>query len=150
MTGDDKGASAPASKPRRLNIRVAIATAIVIILASMVFVSMADTYQFFKSPVQDTSNPWDNIPQKTGRYTLHDPIRINSDDEFTGANGVSGGSGIDGDPYIIDGWEIDGTGEGYCLFIANTTSYFTVQNCLFHNASGGSGFPFCSNSGVTI
>ena len=39
--------------------------------------------------------------------TVHDPIWIDSDSNFTAANGVIGGDGTPGDPYLISGWEID-------------------------------------------
>src|SRR3990170_2421328 len=39
--------------------------------------------------------------------TTHAPIVIVGNAEFTGANGVTGGSGTPSDPYIIEGWEIN-------------------------------------------
>ncbi|MEM3342507.1 MAG: right-handed parallel beta-helix repeat-containing protein [Thermoplasmata archaeon] len=64
------------------------------------------------------------------------PIRINKDDEFTSANGVSGGTGNPINPYIIEDMDINGTGWGYCFYIGNTSKYYTIRNCSFHNASG--------------
>jgi parallel beta-helix repeat protein len=60
-------------------------------------------------------------------YSPHDPIVINGDEGFTEENGVTGGSGTEEDPYIIEGWEING-GE-YGIRIYHTTSYFIVRNC---------------------
>jgi len=50
--------------------------------------------------------------QKTmqSRYTTHSPIRINSNSEFNTTNGVSGGDGSSGNPYMIEGWDINGSG----------------------------------------
>nr|QEE16799.1 Periplasmic copper-binding protein (NosD) [Candidatus Prometheoarchaeum syntrophicum] len=44
------------------------------------------------------------------------------------------GSGIPGDPYIIEGYEIDAsTAHGIC--IDNTDAYLTIQNCIIENGS---------------
>jgi len=37
----------------------------------------------------------------------HDPILIEGNDNFIPANGVSSGSGMLGDPYVIEGWDIE-------------------------------------------
>ncbi|KXB07397.1 hypothetical protein AKJ51_01505 [candidate division MSBL1 archaeon SCGC-AAA382A20] len=67
-------------------------------------------------------------------YTLHAPIRINNNSDLQSES--SSGNGTEGNPCIIEGYEINGTGVGYCLYIGNTTDYFTVNNSYFHNASG--------------
>ena len=69
------------------------------------------------------------------QYTPHDPIRINGDTEFTKENGVVDGNGTAERPYIIEGWEIDGGGYGYCIYIGNTTCYFEIRNCKLYNTS---------------
>jgi len=61
-------------------------------------------------------------------YIPHDPINIQSDNDFTEENGVSEGSGTKENPYIIEGWEIDG--NEYGIKIWHTTSHFIVRNCL--------------------
>ena len=71
-----------------------------------------------------------------GSYTLRGPIRINGDGEFTAGNGVSDGDGSPGTPYIIEGWEINGSGLDNCIYIGNTTAHFIVRNCYLHHASG--------------
>ncbi len=63
-----------------------------------------------------------------GDYTPHDPIEIDGNDEFTTANGVTGGNGTINDPYIIEGWEIETTGHT-AIDISFTTAYFIVRNC---------------------
>ena len=71
--------------------------------------------------------------------TSHHGIAIHSDSEFTFANGVVSGSGIQADPYMIENWDIDVQsnsvpvsfpGETLIagILIANTTSYVIVQN----------------------
>ena len=74
--------------------------------------------------------------RSNGDYTLHDPIEIRSDDDFTVVNGVTGGSGTENDPYIIEGWEIDTNGFA-AIYIEHTTAYFVVRNCLLKNATYG-------------
>ncbi|MCX8174429.1 MAG: right-handed parallel beta-helix repeat-containing protein [Thermoplasmata archaeon] len=77
------------------------------------------------------------------------PIRINSDTDFTPANGVRGGTGSPWDPYIISDWEIDGSGFGSCIYIGNTSAWFVIKNCYLHNASGNSN-PFYDNAAVQL
>ena len=68
--------------------------------------------------------------------TIHDSIEISGDSDFTAPNGVSSGSGTEGDPYIIEGWEIDGTITGYGIKIDSTTKYCTIQNCELYGGTG--------------
>ncbi|MCK4758129.1 MAG: right-handed parallel beta-helix repeat-containing protein, partial [Thermoplasmata archaeon] len=83
-------------------------------------------------------------------YTPHAPIRIDSNADFDAAHGVSGGNGIEADPWIIENWEIDGANFGYCLYIGNTTDYFIVRNLILNNASGVGSYPFYSDSGLIL
>lgn len=68
--------------------------------------------------------------------TVFDHIRIFSNADFTPENGVSSGSGTSGDPFMIEGLEIDGYGST-CITIANTTSYVVVRDVLMKNGSFG-------------
>ncbi len=83
-------------------------------------------------------------------YVPHAPIRIDEDADFDAAHGVSAGSGTDIDPWIIEGYDINGTGYGYCIYIGNTTDYFVVRDCYLHEAAGGIGEPFYPDSGLTF
>ncbi|MEM3341828.1 MAG: PKD domain-containing protein [Thermoplasmata archaeon] len=76
------------------------------------------------------------------RYTTHAPIRINSDTQFTSANGVVSGSGTESDPYIIEGWEINGNGGASCIWIENTNAYFIVRNCCVYGATNSGSPPY--------
>jgi parallel beta-helix repeat protein len=70
-------------------------------------------------------------------YVPHTPIRIDSNADFgIGINGVSAGDGSPGTPWIIEDWDINGTGVEDCLYIGNTTDYFEVRDCYLHDASG--------------
>ncbi|UCF08791.1 MAG: right-handed parallel beta-helix repeat-containing protein, partial [Thermoplasmata archaeon] len=70
-----------------------------------------------------------------GAYTPHDPIIINGDENFTAANGVTGGSGTWDDPYIIEGWEIN-LDETDGIKISNTNAHFVIRNVhIYHGWS---------------
>ncbi|MFO7992283.1 MAG: right-handed parallel beta-helix repeat-containing protein [Thermoplasmata archaeon] len=69
----------------------------------------------------------------SGIYASHAPIRIDDNSEL--AAEASSGSGTENDPYIIEGYEIDGGGEGYCVYIGNTTDYYVLRDCYLYNAS---------------
>lgn len=90
-------------------------------------------------------------------YTSHEPIRINNNTGFIATNGVIGGTGAPNDPYLIEGWEINGKGCGYALFIGNTTANFVVRNNKLFDANssgnsswGGSKWNFHWDSGIAL
>ncbi len=70
----------------------------------------------------------------TGIARTDAPLRINGDEDFQG-HGFPG-SGTTNDPYMIQGYEIDGGGYGYGIFIGNATVHFTLRNCVVFNATG--------------
>jgi len=70
------------------------------------------------------------------QYMTRGPIRINGNENFTTANGVTGGNGTEIDPWLIEGWDISGLGFGYCIYIGNTTDHFVIRNCKIHDARG--------------
>ncbi|MCK5396977.1 MAG: endonuclease [Thermoplasmata archaeon] len=76
------------------------------------------------------------------------PIRINSNIQF--AAYASSGDGNSGTPWVIDNLEIEAAGFGYAIYIGNTTDHFRIIHCSFSNASGGSGSPYFTNTGVTL
>jgi parallel beta-helix repeat protein len=69
------------------------------------------------------------------------PFRINNDAEFAAMAAAEGwvGDGSPGNPYIIEDYEIDGDGYGYCIYIGNTTASYIIRNCRLSNASGNAG-----------
>ncbi|MGC9060174.1 MAG: NosD domain-containing protein [Thermoplasmata archaeon] len=83
------------------------------------------------------------------KYNLRSPIRINGNGGFVAANGVVGGSGTSADPWIIENWEISGSGTGYGIYIGNTTDYFVIRNCYIHDASGNSD-EYSKNAGIFL
>jgi parallel beta-helix repeat protein/VCBS repeat-containing protein len=78
----------------------------------------------------------------------HAPIRINSNADFPG--NVTGGDGSIGNPWIIENYEIDGTGGGYGLYIGNTTGYVIARNCSFNNSNGVGSQPYFPDGGVVL
>ncbi|MCK5396804.1 MAG: right-handed parallel beta-helix repeat-containing protein, partial [Thermoplasmata archaeon] len=100
----------------------------------------------------------DNYPlmepmEPVSNYTQHLPIRINSNADFDEAHGIinwATGDGTEGNPWIIEGWDINGTGYGYCIYVGNTTDYFIVQDCYLHEASGFISWPYYTASGILL
>ena len=85
-------------------------------------------------------------------YISHAPFRINSNAEFASMAGLEGwvGDGSPVNPYIIEGYDINGSGYGYCIYIGNTTVYFKVRDSYLHEASGVGSFPYYTDSGIII
>jgi parallel beta-helix repeat protein len=64
-------------------------------------------------------------------YELAALINITSDDEFNTT--IWSGSGIEGDPYLVENLNI--TSDADCVSIVNTTKHFEIRNCFFTSAS---------------
>ena len=71
---------------------------------------------------------------KGNNYMPYHPIYINGNDDFTPENGVVGGNGTKENPYIIEGWEINASGEWHGITIKNTTAYAVIRKCYIHHA----------------
>lgn len=71
-------------------------------------------------------------------YSSFEPIRIDDDIDFVNkaAEWNWPGNGAVENPFVIEGYDINGEGLGYCIYIGNTTYNFVVKNCFLHNASG--------------
>ena len=61
--------------------------------------------------------------------SIHSPININGNGNFTLANGVSSGAGTYEDPYIIRDLIIEVVGSQSCINITNTNVFFKIENC---------------------
>jgi hypothetical protein len=70
------------------------------------------------------SREWDHIPRS--------PIWTVGNDNFTLDKGVTSGSGTPDDPYVIEGWDIDGSVGRYCINVWSATVHFVVRNNLLH------------------
>ncbi|MEW5936414.1 MAG: NosD domain-containing protein [Candidatus Thermoplasmatota archaeon] len=88
------------------------------------------------------------IPGEGTTYTVSAPFRINSNADFPGI--ATAGDGSAGNPWIIENYDINGTGYGYCIYIGNTTDYFVVRNCYLHEASGVFSWPYYYDTGLTL
>lgn len=64
-------------------------------------------------------------------YTPHDVIQIEGDSAFIAENGITGGQGTEGDPYIIEGWVINASlaaGSAGGIVIIHTDAHFKIRN----------------------
>ena len=90
-------------------------------------------------PLSSMSAPTDlPPPTRATRYVPHDPFFIDGDAEFAAmATSESWqGSGSYGDPYVIEGFEIEAPGENFAIRIENTLVHFIIRDCLIHNTTG--------------
>lgn len=72
------------------------------------------------------------------------PIIVLSDADFTTENGVIGGTGTPGDPYLIVGWQIRVPSEGlYGIRIEDTTASFVIRGCMIAGAMDSRGAAIC-------
>lgn len=67
-------------------------------------------------------------------YLPHAPISIVGNGDFTTTNGVTSGNGTIGEPFIIEGWEIDASSADG-IYIRDTTSYFIIRDIFVHNGT---------------
>ncbi len=72
-------------------------------------------------------------------YNVREPIEIIGDENFTVLNGISGGNGSKENPYVIEGWEIDGYGWGNCISLINTSKHVVVRDSNCYGAFGSIG-----------
>lgn len=64
-------------------------------------------------------------------YVSHSPILIASDSMFDGDHGVTGGSGVAGDPWVISNWDIGGDASD-AIVIMNTSAHFAIRGVYLH------------------
>ncbi len=97
---------------------------------------------------EDEQTARESQPVPMADYTFHDPIRIDNDTEL--ANKADYGDGTETNPYVIEGYEIDGDPEGYCIYVGNTTAHFVVRNCYLHHASSNFQKPYINACGLHL
>jgi len=68
-------------------------------------------------------------------YSPRAPIIIDNDTDFAAQALAESwpGTGMVGNPYVIAGYQIDGTGHDYGVYIGNTTVRFVLSDCLVVN-----------------
>src|SRR5207245_5275925 len=69
-------------------------------------------------------------------HTPHGAILIQSNAEFTAANGVVGGHGTPDDPYLIAGWEITNVDTTEAILIRDTDASFIIRDVYVHQPPG--------------
>ncbi len=73
-------------------------------------------------------------PPTSAAYAPHAPIHIEHDENFTAANGVTGGSGTPADPYVIEGWEINASSADWAgIYVGFTHARFVIRNVFVHS-----------------
>ena len=65
------------------------------------------------------------------------PIKIESSVDFQ-SYGFDGYGTVD-EPWIIENYDINGTEFGYCIYIANTTDYFIISDCVLYGNGSNNG-----------
>ncbi len=79
----------------------------------------------------------------------HGTIVIDDPESFTTDNGVTSGSGTSSDPYVIEGWTIDGSGSAVGILIQSTTEHVIIRDVTVSNCSVGISLLSVSNVEVT-
>jgi parallel beta-helix repeat protein len=97
---------------------------------------------FLLNCISSVSSVEINILKNSGDYTIHSPISIDGNDEFTAKNGVTGGSGTENDPYIIEGWDIKPSFLRSGIKIKNVNAHFVIKNCYIHQGGKNEGIVF--------
>ena len=104
-----------------------------VIVVSMLLVILASVI----TPVGADDNGGSVVAEDGDSYTIRDPIRINGNSNFASQAAKEGwpGDGNAGNPYIIEGYEIDAEGYGCGIYVGNTTKHFVIRGCYIYNAS---------------
>lgn len=84
--------------------------------------------------------------------SCHEQIRINSNADFASMAASEGltGDGTQTSPWLIKGYDITGTGYGYCIYIGNTTNYFIIENCTLYDATGNYHWPYFVEAAIHL
>jgi len=88
-----------------------------------------------------------------GPNTPHDSIVIDGDADFSATALLEGwpGDGSPGNPYIIDGLDIDlGGADGSCIKIINTQVSFIIRNCSLTGAKNDGEGDFRDQAGIYL
>lgn len=75
-----------------------------------------------------------SLSASSSSLTVHAPILIDGDANFTAPNGVTGGSGTCCNPYVIEGWDINAS-TAHGIEIRNTRAHFIVRNVTVHDGA---------------
>jgi parallel beta-helix repeat protein len=75
----------------------------------------------------------DSSSEGGSAYIPHSTIYIFGNEDFNAVNGVTGGSGTELDPYVIEGWEIE-AGKVSGITIRETSAHFVIRDVLVHSS----------------
>lgn len=126
------------SKSNRLKNVLSVILIMILVSSMVIPVIDADKNSDFEEKVMSENG-----------HTEIEPIRVNGNNDFN--ESVWDGNGTEDNPYVLDNYSIDGGGYGYCVYVGNVSdSYFLIENCIFHNATGGSGNDYYPNSGLVL
>jgi len=117
---------------------------ILVILIALTLIISLITPLLMITSLSEKDSPVSNVPAHIS-YATHARISISGNAGFLGSNattGISWGNGTVGNPYIIEGWDIDASGNRG-VWISDATVHFIVRNCFIHG--GG-----VSNDGIYI
>ncbi len=117
------------SKPRKERAVQSVAFALALIMVAGAGLGVLALVQ--KGPVHE------KVTLAVPLFMTHSPILIESEAALTTANGVTGGNGTEGNPFVIQGWEINASAATEAgIAISNITSHLVIRNVNVH--SGGS------------
>lgn len=112
-------------------------TGIAVVLACLLLMAGTASGAAAGSDIEPVLDPHDTAGEDTD-YIVRDPIAIDGDEDFARQAAAEGwpGDGSEDNPYVIEGYEIDGSEKRYGIRIHNTTAYFVVTGCYLHSAKG--------------
>ncbi len=75
--------------------------------------------------------------QPLGDRAQHDPIEIHSNLELVTMARTEGwrGTGTAGNPYVIEGYDINASGGGFCILVGNVTAHLVIANNTLHHVA---------------
>jgi len=85
-----------------------------------------------KGELSSSKVPIQTIQTISQNLTVHDPINITRDSEFSEV--AVNGSGTSNDPYILANWNITGSSTNG-IYINGTTKYFRIENCVISSSN---------------
>jgi len=105
----------------------------IVLVTSFLLVSLVGS-----GVMADLPRESENEEDSSENYTTRDPVRIDGNEDFAEKAEENGwpGDGSEDDPYVIEGYEIDGGGYRYGIYIGNVTDHFFVRECYVYNVEG--------------
>ena len=111
-----------------MNISVNIKKLLIISVITMFLFSGIAVSPVLGIKTRNIMEAYRNYTSYQNSLSLHRPISISGNDDFTAKNGITGGSGTPEDPYVISNWRIRPFKDPG-IKISNTDVYFIIENC---------------------